>query len=119
MTVFNWLEYEGLRDEKQRVAASVKHQVLCDATAIVGVCKQENKTTGEVQESTIEFGKLMLEEEPDYDDEINMYDRDCSDDDEEDEASNSNSSMGGCLNEDGDACDWEEEEAVLMKQEKE
>ena len=40
---------------------SLKHQVLCEETAIVGVMKQENKTTGEVQESTIKFGKSQFE----------------------------------------------------------
>ena len=48
---------------------SLKYQVLCDQTAIIGVCKQENKTSGEVQESTIEFGKsAALEPEMDDDD---------------------------------------------------
>ena len=48
---------------------SKKNQVLCDDTAIVGVCKQENKTTGEVVESTIKFGKSkVLIESEDSDD---------------------------------------------------
>ena len=46
---------------------SLKYQVLCDQTAIIGVCKQENKTSGEVQESTIEFGKSAAPE-PEMDD---------------------------------------------------
>ena len=36
---------------------SVKHQVICDVTAMVGVMKQENKATGEMQETIIKFGK--------------------------------------------------------------
>ena len=41
---------------------SLKYQVLCESTAIIGVCKQENKTSGEIQESTIEFGKSAAPE---------------------------------------------------------
>ena len=36
---------------------SIKYQVLCDETALVGVMKQTVKATGEVQETNIEFGK--------------------------------------------------------------
>lgn len=64
--VFNWLENKGL-EEAKRKEASLKHQVLCDITAIVGVCKQENKATGEVQETTIKFGKSEIEDEPEDD----------------------------------------------------
>ena len=45
MAVFNFLETKIL-DVESRVALSVEHQVLCDDTAIIGVCKQEDKATG-------------------------------------------------------------------------
>ena len=56
MAVHNELQRGG-KEESAEIALSLKHQVICDKTAIVGVLKQENKTTGEVQESTIKFGK--------------------------------------------------------------
>ena len=37
--------------------------MLCDHTAIVGVMKQTNKATGELQESEIKFGKEALPDE--------------------------------------------------------
>lgn len=37
--------------------------MLCDHTAIVGVMKQANKATGELQESEIKFGKEALPDE--------------------------------------------------------
>jgi len=39
--------------------------VLCDATAIVGVMKQTNTSTGELREATIAFGKESVQSEPD------------------------------------------------------
>lgn len=36
---------------------SIKYQVLCDETAIIGVMKQKNQSTGELKESTIKFTK--------------------------------------------------------------
>ena len=42
---------------------SLQYQVLCDHTAIVGVMKQTNKATGELQESEIKFGKEALPDE--------------------------------------------------------
>lgn len=39
--------------------------MLCDHTAIVGVMKQTNKATGELQESEIKFGKEALPDEQD------------------------------------------------------
>ena len=50
-----------LKEEKEKM--SIKYQVLCDETAIIGVMKQENKTTGEMQETTIKLGKSELEME--------------------------------------------------------
>ena len=43
------------------MAASIKYQVVCDDTAIIGVCKQENSATGEVLESTIKFKTQDME----------------------------------------------------------
>ena len=59
--VHDWLEGNKIASKNQRVEASVKYQVLCDDTAIIGVCKQENKATGEVQESTIKFKTQDME----------------------------------------------------------
>ena len=54
--VHDWLDGSNKSATKDdRVKTSVKYQVLCDDTAIIGVSKQENKATGEVQESTIKF----------------------------------------------------------------
>ena len=36
---------------------SLKYQVLCDQTAIIGVLKQQDKATGEMQESIVNFSK--------------------------------------------------------------
>ena len=52
---------------------SLKYQVLCDETAIVGVMKQTDKSTGELQTSTIKFTKSTFEAaqpEDDREDEI-------------------------------------------------
>ena len=45
-----------------KINLSTKYQVLCEETAIIGVLKEENKATGELQESTIAFGKDALPE---------------------------------------------------------
>ena len=42
---------------EDKVKMSVKYQVLCDATAIIGVMKQTDNVSGELQETTIKFGK--------------------------------------------------------------
>ena len=57
VAVFN--EMEKLEPEKQK-ELSLKYQVLCDQTAIVGVMKQTNQATGELQESVIKFGKESM-----------------------------------------------------------
>jgi len=36
---------------------SKKFQVLCEETAIVGVMKQSDKVSGELQETEIKFGR--------------------------------------------------------------
>ena len=36
---------------------SVKYQVLCDETAMVGVIKQKSKKTGKMEEITVTFGQ--------------------------------------------------------------
>ena len=45
-----------------QVQSSVKYQVLCDQTAIVGVLKQTDKSSGDLQTSTIEFTKSTYED---------------------------------------------------------
>ena len=62
LAIFNMLEDKTsstARDKK--IAASLKYQVLCDDTAIIGVCSQENKATGEVEESNIKFKTQDME----------------------------------------------------------
>ena len=47
--------------------------MLCEETAIVGVCKQPDIATGELVESTIKFGKESIEvSNQDSDDEEDM-----------------------------------------------
>jgi hypothetical protein len=58
MAVFNKIETEP--DISVKKELSLKHQVLCDETAIIGVMKQTNKTTGELKETSIKFGKEAL-----------------------------------------------------------
>lgn len=53
----------GALSAQQQKELSLKHQVLCDHTAIVGVLKQTDKASGELQESVIKFKK---EERPDF-----------------------------------------------------
>jgi hypothetical protein len=40
-----------------QVAVSLKYQVLCEQTAMVGVVKQKDKSTGEMQSYTIQAGR--------------------------------------------------------------
>ena len=44
---------EKSKDPAARKSLSVKYQVVCDDTAIVGVLKQTDKTSGELRESNI------------------------------------------------------------------
>ena len=62
--------FQRLEKEKdtQQVQTSLKYQVLCDQTAIVGVLKQTDKATGELQTSTIKFTKSTFEPEQPEDD---------------------------------------------------
>ena len=57
MAVFNELESSRLESNQDKIDLSIKYQVLCDLTAIVGVQKQAHKATGELVESEIKFGK--------------------------------------------------------------
>ena len=36
---------------------SLKHQVLCNKTAMIGILKQTEKATGELQETYIDFNR--------------------------------------------------------------
>ena len=60
MAVYHQLE--KLTEAAKKIEGSLKYQVLIDETAIVGVCKQEDKATGEMIESKIEFGRQAIEE---------------------------------------------------------
>jgi len=43
---------------------SIKYQVLCDDTAIVGILKQKKLSSGEMQETTIKFGRKNFKPGP-------------------------------------------------------
>ena len=51
---------EKQEKSEEKVAMSLKYQVLCKETAIVGVQKQTDSVTGELKESTIKFGRSEL-----------------------------------------------------------
>ena len=53
MAVYN--EIQMLDSEALKKAMSIKHQVLCDQTAMIGVIKQMKKCTGELQETNVDF----------------------------------------------------------------
>ena len=61
-----WRMIEKEKSSERRKELSLEYQVLSEETGIVGVLKQENKATGELQSSTIEFKKevVQVEEEP-------------------------------------------------------
>ena len=50
-------EIEKETDPAKQKELSLKYQILCDETAIVGVMKQKDKAAGEMQETTIEFSR--------------------------------------------------------------
>ena len=56
MTMLNEIESKKLSQEEKK-ALSIKYQVLCSLTALVGVQKQTNSATGELIESSIRVGK--------------------------------------------------------------
>ena len=62
-----WRMIEKEKTSERRKELSLEYQVLSEETAIVGVLKQENKATGELQSSTIEFKKeaVQVQEEED------------------------------------------------------
>ena len=60
--VLKMAAYQVIQKEKnanKRKQLSIKQQVLCDETAIIGVMKQKVKATGEVQEFNVEFGRTQ------------------------------------------------------------
>ena len=105
-------ELEKMSDKEARVAMSVQYQVLCDETAIVGVQKQLNETTGEMEESTVNFGKENVQEPNDYDDEIQfgqvhyVRELDCDSESEDEE----DCDMGSCFDDGSDSGMEQEEE---------
>lgn len=46
------------QSQEAKIELSLKHQILCDETALVGVIKQKDKATGELKE----VGKEMTKE---------------------------------------------------------
>ena len=61
LAAFNKIQNSSSSHEKRDL--SIQYQVLCEETAIIGVKKQKNKSTGEVKESVVEFGESDGEEE--------------------------------------------------------
>ena len=56
--------YEQIKkeqDPEKMKELSLKYQILCDETAIIGVMKQANKASGEMQETTIEFSREQIQ----------------------------------------------------------
>ena len=47
------IQKEQNKTERKRL--SIKYQVVCDDTAIVGVLKQSNKASGQLKENKIQF----------------------------------------------------------------
>lgn len=65
-------QLDSSKDKKHRKEISIKYQVFSKETAMVGVVKQENKTTNELKEYTIDFGKNVVKERDDSDDDHDM-----------------------------------------------
>ena len=66
-----WRMIEKEKSGERRKELSLEYQVLSEETGIVGVLKQADKATGELQSSTIEFKKEVVqapqeEEEPSF-----------------------------------------------------
>ena len=55
MAIHNEIQKQESTEKKKEL--SVKHQVLCDETAMIGVLKQTEKATGELQETHIDFNR--------------------------------------------------------------
>ena len=60
MAVFNVINNTGLSSKAKEIL-SVRHQVLCDQTAIIGVKQQENDTIEASQKFDIQFGMTEFE----------------------------------------------------------
>ena len=50
---------QSIDNAVDKIALSIKHQVLCDATAMVGVLKQENMSTLLSKEVVIDFTDIV------------------------------------------------------------
>ena len=50
-------EIKKQSEKEAQVDLSIRHQVLCDETAIIGVMKQTDTATGELKEAKIAFGR--------------------------------------------------------------
>ena len=46
---------QTISNNSEKIALSVKHQVLCDATAMVGILKQENSSSLSTKEVVVDF----------------------------------------------------------------
>lgn len=54
-----------LTDTSEKIKLSTKYGVICSDTALVGVIKSKVKATGEMQTTTVEFGKEVSGESQD------------------------------------------------------
>jgi len=55
MAAFAEIERQATKEDK--IFLSIKYQILCDDTAIIGVLNQLNRNTGEMKRATINFDK--------------------------------------------------------------
>ena len=69
----NHIRELGGSNPEQQIELSLRHQVLCKETAIIGIMAQKDKNTNEVVEHSIEF-KRNLAPEPmsDSDDDLDL-----------------------------------------------
>ena len=58
MDEINELSSKDFSERREKIAKSIKYQVLCDDTAFVGVLKQVDKTTGVLKETNVDFTKI-------------------------------------------------------------
>lgn len=62
--LFKMAAYEEILKGHDQIALSVKYQVLCDETAMIGVIKQKDKATGDLKEYEETFEKYAKKPAP-------------------------------------------------------
>ena len=68
-----WRMIEKEKSGERRKQLSLEYQVLSEETGIVGVLKQADKATGELQSSTIEFKKEVVQAPQEEEEEPSFY----------------------------------------------